>query len=333
MAFAVVVGPFLDDGHDEALLAVHGAARAAAELLGSACDPADRAIIELRTGWANLRLGRYDQASEHTERALVEYTGLGHAVGTSRCLGVLGLIRDFQGRYTDAVEDQLRGLELARSAGLPAQEGRHLSNLAITYLRLEHYEAAADVSRQAVDVLAATGDLLTTAEPRYHLAISCAELRRDFDEALAMAEESLAVAMDHGRQTLSALAIQAIGFIYLRMGDVNRAVDILGEALALGRRLDAPGMLAELLNSFGEACREAGDYARSIECHREALDRATAAADKPLVARSEEFLGEAHCAAGRRACADEHWRQALRRYTDLGIPTAVRRLRERLVTP
>jgi tetratricopeptide (TPR) repeat protein len=330
VALAVTIGRFLDDGHDDDAHAVQTAALAAADLAGDACDATDRAMVRLEAGFSNWRVGQHDLAAEYVEQALDDFTRLGDAVGASRSLGTLGAIRDWQGRYGEAVQCQLRGLELTRSAGLKTQEGRHLINLAFAYVRMEQYEAAAQACRQAIDVLEPTGETLMLAEPRYYLAIVYVELERHLDEAVALAEDVIAVAVEHGRSTMTAIAVHAVGYAYLRMGDLARGIDILGEALTMARKLDSSSALAELLNAYGEACRRTGDHPRAIECHGEALELSQRAGDRQEVARSEEFLGQAFAAAGRTAAASEHWQRALRGYTDLGITTAMDRLGGRL---
>ena len=68
-------------------------------------------------------------------------------------MAVLGLVREAQGRYREALECQRLGLEAARSAGNLVQEGSQLINLGYIHLRLEEYETAAELYRKAHTLL------------------------------------------------------------------------------------------------------------------------------------------------------------------------------------
>ncbi len=77
------------------------------------------------------------------------------------------------------------------------------------------------------------------------------EVVGDYTAARSQAEEALEIANTNHDNRLAALALFAIGWVYLRQGEFTRALELNDQALALARPLDAPFVLAELTAQRG----------------------------------------------------------------------------------
>jgi tetratricopeptide (TPR) repeat protein len=321
VALAAVLRPVLDDGHYSEGLTVHTEAYRAAELMGNGCDPLDRAFIRICLAVTNWRLGRIDLAAADAARALDDNTRLDCAEGVAMSLIVLGVIRDSQGRFGEASDCQLRGLEIARSAGNRTQEAAQLLNLGSIHLRMEEYGAAARFHRQAMVAFDAIGQPTGAAEARHGLAAAYASLGR-FDEAMALAEQALAVEIEYGHLETRAEIMVTIGRIHQQQGRYGDAMEHLAQALGLCRDVDQPALTALALNTLGDTYRDDGDHTSSAECHAEALDLAEHGGDWLGRAQALLGLGDALAALGDTEQAQSRWQQALDAYTEMNIPAA-----------
>jgi tetratricopeptide (TPR) repeat protein len=323
IALALVLRPFLDDGHYQDGLAVQTEALTATRLLGDACDPADRASIHGCLGITNWWLGRLDVAGAELQYALAENLRLGNAGGATVNIAVLGLVRDAQGRHQEAIECQQRGLDIARAAGIHTQEGCQLINLGYIHLRLEHYEVAADLYQQAYDIFERGDELSAMAHARYCLATALQGLGR-YGEALAQAEEALATMDSFGHLINRIRVLETIGSLYRDMGQAADATLHLTAALRLCRDAYNARPTSHVLNALGETVRQTGDFARAAAHHREALDLAERSGDRFEEVRAVVGLGDAHAGLGDTERAAGYWRQALHAYTEMNLPAADR---------
>jgi tetratricopeptide (TPR) repeat protein len=323
VALAIELQAFFDNGYDQDGLAVQTAALAAAESMGHECHPGDVAGLALCLSTAHRRAGELDACRSLAERTLAEYTRLGDVTGAIGSLVNIGAVHDWQGRFDDAYGCFVGALELARSADLAVQEGRMLMSLATLHGRRERFDIAADYALQAAAVFEKAGERLLLAESRHGAAFSLASLGQH-DEASAMAEEALAIHLDHGGPMQRGVSMITYGLVLERIGRHAEAIEFLSGAVALGRDADSLMVTVQALNALGEALCSAGDHLRAIESHTEAGGLAERFGDLLEVACAEEGLGNAHDAAGEADRAREHWTRASQIYADLGHPAAAR---------
>ena len=279
-------------------------------------------------GITNWWLGRLDLAAEQLQQAFDENTRAGNAGSAVSNVAVLGLVREAQGRYVEALECQQHGLDAARSAGNLVQEGGQLINLGYIHLRLEEYETAAGLYRQAHTVLDQCGQISAAGHARYCLATAYEGLGW-YVQALDHAEEALAVSTTFGHLLHRIRAIDVIGSIYCRMDRTTEAIEALDEALRLCRLADNPRPTAQVLNTLAVAHLAGGDTGHAIAHHAEALERAQSAGHRFEQARALVGLGDAYRIAGDMPRAVMYWQQAHDAYAVMGLP-AVTRVEARL---
>jgi tetratricopeptide (TPR) repeat protein/transcriptional regulator with XRE-family HTH domain len=323
LSLALVLRPVLENGFVHDGLTVYTEALAAAQQLGGACDPALLASIRGCLGTTNWWLGRLEPAAQQLQQAFDENTRAGNPASAVSNVGVLGLVREAQGRYREALECQRLGLAAARSTGNLVQEGGQLINLGYIHLRLEEYETAAELYRQARAVFDRCGQVSAAAHARYCLATAYEGLGR-YVEALGHAEEALAVSTTFGHVLHRIRAMDAVGSIYRRMDRTTEAIEALDEALRLCRLADNPRPTAQVLNTLGEAQLADGETGYATEYHAEALARAQSVGHRVEQARALVGLGDAYRAAGDPARAVGYWREAHDAYAVMGLPAAAR---------
>ncbi len=328
IALALVLRPYFDDGHYSDGLVAYTEALAAARLLGRACDPADRAAIHGCLGTMNWWLGRFGTASRRLRYAFEANLRAGNTVAAIQNVSVLGLVREAQGRYPEALDAQRRGLQMARSAGIRFREAIQLINLGYIHLRLEEHEVAAGLYHEALTIVEQCEETWAVAHAKFNLATAYEGLGR-YHEALGYAQDALAVNRSVGQVIGRIRAMDAMGSIYRRLGRVDEALDMLGEALRTCREANGPRPTMQVLNTLGETLSAAGHQAQAIDSHAEALDLAELASDRWQRTRALVGLGDAWDALGRTEAAREYWREAMAGQADPRTPAAGR-IRDRL---
>ena len=93
----------------------------------------------------------------------------------------------------------------------------------------------------------------------------------EYARARALFEESLTVQREMGRTRGAAIAIGNLGLVALDQGDDERATGLLRESLALHRALGDRRIVAILLTNLGQLANWRGDHAQAVTLHQEGL--------------------------------------------------------------
>lgn len=330
VTLALTLRLFLNNQHSPDSLAVHAAALAAAEQLGDACDPADRAGLRVGLGIANLRLGRLDAADAHLQRAVAEHSDIGNDVGVLAGLMGLGATRMAQGRLHDAIEWMRRSLEVTRRAGRRVNEGGQLCNLASVHLTLEQYAEAAELSRAGIAILAEEGSTMWLAHGHSILAVALEGLGDD-EAAMSHGNEALAIARATGYLEAEVQANAILATLDRRLGRLDEATQKLTAAVALARSSGRGNLIATVLNDLGETHLAAGATGPALACHVEALELADRTGERMQIAKALVGLGDTHARLGEDDDAADYWRQAEDAYAQMRHPAA-ERVRARLAS-
>jgi tetratricopeptide (TPR) repeat protein len=190
-----------------------------------------------------------------------------------------------------------QAVQMARANQDTGEEARYLANLAWVHNRQ-------GLIAQAASEYAALLPMVEKDRQSYQYAVAignyafCLITLGEFDRALALHNEALALFTAQGKETERANELNALGNLYLRIGDSERALEILRAAAAIQERVD---------NRIGQAAslRLAGRAASSLGRHDEALDllrksieieanRVNVARTRVLIAAELRALGNLH---------------------------------------
>ncbi len=242
---------------------------------------------------------------------LREAEALAEALDDPRRLGqvsrFLSLSFYYRGAYDQAITFGERALTLATVGGDAVQQ-----TLANQYLGIA-YEAQGDY-RRAIDYLRQTVVSLDGVRPHEHgwqlilppvisralLARCHAELGR-FAEGSVLGDEGLRIAetVDHPGSFMYASA--EVGLLFLRQGDLPRALPLLERAMAICQDVDFPLWFPRMAAALGTAYALSGRIADAVPLLTRAMEQATAMA-RGNSRRLGRLLGEVQLLAG---CLDE----------------------------
>jgi predicted ATPase/transcriptional regulator with XRE-family HTH domain len=107
--------------------------------------------------------------------------------------------------------------------------------------------------------------------------------RRDFDVAVALAQQSLALARQHQATRIAGMALWVLGsshyFLDYATGDLTQALAYLDESVALHRADSEMHLVARALNKLGDVLNWMGNHAPAQRVLEEALTHSTAQGD------------------------------------------------------
>jgi ATP/maltotriose-dependent transcriptional regulator MalT len=140
----------------------------------------------------------------------------------------------------------------------------------------------------------------------------------DYDHAVQLYEESLALFRELGNDASTAGVLGNLGFVVQGQGNYKRAEELFTEALELSRRIDDTLGVVISLNNLGEVAQAQGDYARAREYYEQGLALNEELGDKlGMVGLLNNLASLAHTEGDRQKAA-MLYRQSLLMSKDLG---------------
>jgi len=259
--------------------------------------------IELRHAlWP---LGENERILEQLHRAETLADTLGDQRRLARVLSAMGYSFWMLGDPDDVVLSNQRALAIATSLGDFALEAAANFALGLAYHDLGEYRRATELlnsniaSLQGERMFGRFGTAgVTSVLSTMALAWCHAELG-SFSEGVARGEEALRIAQARDDKLSLMFADLAVGQLYLRQGDLVRALPRLERGLATCRTWDFPSWLPWLASRVGAAFALAGRVAEALPLLEQSVEQATAMGWKADAAPLAARLSEAYLAAGR----------------------------------
>jgi tetratricopeptide (TPR) repeat protein len=273
-AFARLASTLVDSGRSDEARVLLDEAEAAAG--GSPLDRSASGALHQALAQHAASRGQFGRALRGYESAQAEFDRAGDAKrSVLMLLNQGGTLMDI-GRYADAEQVLLRGLEAARKAGLPGAEATASANLAFSLGRLGRFPDAIAAGVRARDFLAGLGDRRLAAYAHAYLADI---LHRSGD--LPAAEDQARAAVDTASPDSPerCCALGALADIRLALGDPRGALAAACEGLGVARALGgvAEGEMHLRLAHVG-ALSASGDDEGARAALREAVARLEAMA-------------------------------------------------------
>ena len=204
-----------------------------------------RAKVARAAGWLEAVGGNLAEGEQLLQRALRYYQKVGDPEEMARTLYHLGSTLADLDRRTAAQRRLEQGLELARSAGGAATEGRLLWALAINAGVLGRHDDRRELVQQAIEASTRAGDMQRVA-----LAISeagfSAWVAGDASEAIARWAEGVALLRKLGERAFLGSFLLILGFGYVRVGELATARPLLLEGLQLMRQV---GIIPDIITT------------------------------------------------------------------------------------
>jgi tetratricopeptide (TPR) repeat protein len=210
----------------------------------------------------------------------------------------------FRGAYDQAMAAAQRTLALTTASGdavLHALANRELGQV---YQARGDYRRAIDCYKQTMATLEGArlrerfGEIVSPAvNSRAWLAECHAELGT-FAEGRALGDEGLRIAEAVAHPASLAFAAWGIGLLFLRQGDLPRALPLLERALGICQEVDLPNLFSWMAAALGAAYTLAGRVTAAVPLLTQATEQTMVSEMVCFQARCRLSLGEAQALAG-----------------------------------
>jgi tetratricopeptide (TPR) repeat protein len=217
------------------------------------------------------------------------------------------------GDHNGAIATGQQVLELAAALGDSALQGQAYFRLGQAYYYIGDFGRAAELLRQnveAADRESGTPSTDVQILSRAWLAWTLRELGA-FAEGRRHGEEALRLATLEGRGTAPIMAHSRLGHLYLTKGDLEHAIRVLEQGLALCRASGNRNILRSIVAGLGYAYALQGRLAEGRALVEEAISEGIRAGAPENHSRRVAWLSEVCRLAGRGEEAGQHARQAL----------------------
>lgn len=132
-------------------------------------------------------------------------------------------------------------------------------------------------------------------------------------EALALAKEGLALAVQLGDKSKEAAFLSTAGYCCSQLGELTQAVEYCKKALVLGMEIGDRERVARAHNTLGISYTYLGNYSLALEESIEALRIREALGQEKAIAQSLNLIGVVYHHSGQYGKAIEYFEQILKR--------------------
>ena len=263
-------------------------------------------------------LGRYDDAIDYYSEATLIHRADGDRVGEATVLNNLGVIQERQGRYREVLALCEQALAIYQADGDRPGEAHALDNAGNAYWRLGRYDEALEQLSRSLAIHREVGDPSWEAHTLNNLGNVLASLGRS-EQALEHCDRALAIQRQSGEPADEAATLSDRGVIHRLLGRHRESIEDLDRALAVAREIGDRGLESQALNGLGETLHALRRDEEAGDRHAAALALADEIGDRNEQARAHDGLANALLDP---AAADRHRRRAAAVYADLGVPEA-----------
>jgi tetratricopeptide (TPR) repeat protein/transcriptional regulator with XRE-family HTH domain len=263
--------------------------------------------------------GRWDQAAEQYQTALIAAREAGDLPGQAGVLDELGLLQQLTSDYPAATATLAEAIGLFRDLGdLPGQ-AYALNHLGLVQADMADYPAAAASHRQALELARDAGDQLAQAVSLIDLGL-VQQMTGDYHAATASYEQALPLARSVGSAFDEADALCELGAVRRLTGDYPAAITCEHQALDLFHHLGDRLGQAWALDELGRVHQLTGDYPAASACLAEAIELSRDLGDRHGLAKVLNSLGELSLRTSAAQESRTHHAAALAIARELGTP-------------
>ncbi|MEM8814396.1 MAG: tetratricopeptide repeat protein [Pseudomonadota bacterium] len=214
--------------------------------------------------------GKYDEAEQHLDDALLSFRALGDRRNEAMMLNNYGFLRRLQGRFNEAEELHLQSLSIRREIGDRVGQGRILGMLSVIYEHGARYAEAKDAAAEAVAVARAANDRLFMATGLAQLAAAERGLGNPVAARNAL-EESRALFTGIEDFSRAAQVELRLARLDIDEGELAAADARIQAVLTAAQDAELPEPAIEAMEYAGDVAVLRGDAATAVRYYEDAL--------------------------------------------------------------
>jgi tetratricopeptide (TPR) repeat protein len=241
----------------------------------------------------------------------------------------LGRLRHRIGDLENAEAALQAVLRLGIASGSPGWQAVGCGNLGNVYRTWERFDQAAEMYEKAFEIDQRLGRRSGMANAYGSLG-DIHRIRGDLEQAVDMYEKALELSRELGSQEGVARSYDGLASVLLMLEDFDLAEGLYQESLRLFEELRDEQGLAATYGNLGIVYQARDDFPRAIEMHEMALALNKELGHKHGMATNHINLGLVHKLSGDLSSARGAWTRARDLYAEVGVPTKVQQMEERL---
>ncbi len=242
-------------------------------------------------------VGKWSEAKDAYEQALLITTQLGDLATQAGCLSALGELERKGGHYSAALEyleqAKLIFTELGNIDG--QAQVYHFQGTVATHKG--ELETAKRLYEDSLEIRRKQGDLARTASLLSNLGI-IERVQGHYDLARDLNEEALSLRKGLGDKWAIAVSLNNLGNVAIDQCSYAEAKNLLEEALTLRREVGDMWVVANSLNNLGNLARDQGNYQEANSRYRESLSIVAEYNDRWALAYLLEDMARLACLQG-----------------------------------
>ena len=264
--------------------------------------------------------GKYAEAKELCEKALLISTGVCERSGEGCCYSILGKMCQLTGEYEKAREYHEKALVIQKEIGNRNGEASCYENIGIVFQSIYEYKKARENHEKALVINKETGDKDGEASCCSNLGAVYQSVG-EYEKAKEYLEKSLAVNKEIGNRNGEATCCGYLGTVYESVGEYEKAREHLEKALAINKEIGDKHGEAECYGNLGNVYKAIGEIEKAEGHHRKSLAMFKEIGDRNGEASSWESLGVLFYLVGEYGKSKDCHEKALSINTEIGNKT------------
>jgi tetratricopeptide (TPR) repeat protein len=274
-----------------------------------------------RIGMVNNFIGEYTLALDFYQRGLYIAQQKDAQAEIANFSHNIGMIHQDRGDYASALAQYEKSLKILEELGDRAGVASSLHQIGNLHYLRGDYDAALAQYEKSLKIFEELGNRAGMASSLHQIG-RIHEDRGDYDAALAQYEKSLQIAEGLGNRAGVAISLHQIGMIHQKRGDYATALVQYEKSRKILEEIGDRANVARSLHQIGIINQERGDYAAALAQYEKSLKIKEELGDRAGVAHSRGQIGNLFTQTGRYAEAFEHLLFALATFAELQSPNA-----------
>jgi tetratricopeptide (TPR) repeat protein len=264
----------------------------------------------IKIGDQSRGMGRYQQALDAYNEALLLANERSDSTDRGRVLVGIGLLKMVRGRLDEAVENLQEATALFEKSGDAWQQIRTINRMGVAYAYGGRMDRAISAFAEALHLSRKIGQKDTAVAALNNLG-ECHQYLFDFEKALAYHKKGLALAQESQLRLIEADILRNMGLELCQLDQCDEGLAALHQALAISEETKHLDNLSNTLYTLAVVEINRQNVATAVQYATRLKEMAQRTDSRNLLATAYYALGLCQQLKGDGAMAEQMWQQTL----------------------
>jgi len=242
-------------------------------------------------GWAYVRMGDYENASELLGKSLRIAQGLHNKKAIAKAYHTIGSTNLNKGEFDDALKHLEMALKIRKEIDDARGQSASLNNTGVVYWNKGEIDKAREYYERSLEIDEKIGNKWGISTALNNIGLVHSE-KGELDKALEHYGQTLEIDEKIGDKSGIASVLNNIGNIYNRKGEMDKALEIHRRSLGLRENIGDKTGIAHSLINIGNSYKCKGETEKALEHFNRSLDIGVEIGDKWLLGHIYFSLAE-----------------------------------------